>query len=390
GYGSASSQDDTRAEVWTPLWSRPVGYQELKVLLREGRASVAGRPATHALEFAEAAASLGVDRGIERFVRYSLLKRRGDSYVALPIGTFPTGYRRNADLIRKFQTFLDALSDLPKDLRRGIESAVYQALLADSEQNMCNLMAALGRVLRRVATTTETRLPSRALQAGPWLEACGFEARPEVRIAAALASIWTPEIGRLADHLSRDSKNFAWTGVSLAHRLISVLDRRLQVANAAELGANPLGGSCAIDPGDATLFIEGSVDDALIEDLLFAFLALDWKDFVPIRYSSAEVLPVYAVLKYLFLPGKITRGDESKYLPADRRTLSLLVAGDIAGAAGIAVHRLRIGGFRPLDVTYPGGIDSARLAAALLFPVRLKKLSTCGIFQQLESTPAYT
>jgi CRISPR-associated protein Csx17 len=34
GYGSASSGDDARAEVWTPLWERPVGYPELRALLR--------------------------------------------------------------------------------------------------------------------------------------------------------------------------------------------------------------------------------------------------------------------------------------------------------------------------------------------------------------------
>ena len=90
GYGSASRADEARAEVWTPLWGRPVRYSELRVLLREGRASIQGRPAKNTLEFAEAAASLGVDRGIDQFVRYSLLKRRGDSYVALPVGTFST------------------------------------------------------------------------------------------------------------------------------------------------------------------------------------------------------------------------------------------------------------------------------------------------------------
>lgn len=386
GYGSASGKDEARAEVWTPLWPRPVGYPELRALLREGRASINGRPAKNGLEFAEAASSLGVDRGISKFVRYSLLKRRGDSYVALPTGTFSAGYRSNSDRIREFQTFLDKFRELPKgaeDLRQAVESASYRALVRDNHRTMQDLMAAFGRMLRRIATTTETRLPNRGLDAGRWLAACGFDTA-EVRIAAALASIYNRETGPLAINLSRASKQFAWTGLDLSARLASVLDRRVQTADAAEVGSNPLGGACEIDPGDATLFIEGSVDDELIENLLFAFLVLDWADFTSPKHSSAEVLPAFAVLKCLFLPGEINRGGERKRLVADRRVLSLLAAGSVEEAADIAVKRLRIAGLRPLNVSYTGGIDSRRLAASLMIPVWLRKLLASGIFHEEE------
>ena len=77
GYSSSADSDTgtPRAEIWTPLWSRPVSYEELHALLKEGRAEVKGRQASHSIEFAEAVASLGVDRGITEFVRYSLLKK---------------------------------------------------------------------------------------------------------------------------------------------------------------------------------------------------------------------------------------------------------------------------------------------------------------------------
>lgn len=387
GYGSASKQDEARAEVWTPLWNRPVGYPELRALLREGRASVQGRPATNALEFAEAASSLGVDRGIDRFVRYSLLKRRGDSYVALPTGTFPVRYRSSADLIREFSGVLDGLRDLPKsveDLRRGVEAAIYQALLSPSKNRVCELMAAFGRMLRRIATVSTVELPNRALNANVWLEACGFGDLAEVRVAGALASLWSRNIGTLATHLSRAGSSFAWKGTDLADRLTAVLDRRLQMAMAEELGRNPLGGACEADPGDATLFIEGSVDDALIEDLLFAFLTFDWREFKLWRRSPAEVLPVYAVLKMLFLGGEVKCGGESKRLPADRRILSLLSAGSIEPASKMAVHRLRVAGLRPLSVAYAGGVDARRLAASLLIPVRRGRLCAAGVLHKEE------
>ena len=99
GYGSAAAKDKeaARAEIWAPIWERRATYAELKTLLREGRASVDGKPAQNGLEFAEAACMLGVDRGITGFLRYNLLKRRGDSYIALPVGSFeverPVGER---------------------------------------------------------------------------------------------------------------------------------------------------------------------------------------------------------------------------------------------------------------------------------------------------------
>lgn len=390
GYGSAAEGDDARAEVWTPLWNRPATYREIRVLLREGRASVQGRAASNTLEFAEAACSLGVDRGIGRFVRYSLLKRRGDSYVALPAGTFPVGYRSETDRIREFLAFFEKFerTGIPKGseaLRRGVESAVYQVLLTGGQERMRELLAALGRLLRRIVTTSEARLPIRALPATPWLEACGFAHSPEVRIAAALASLWTRDVGAMADHLARNDKRFAWIGVNLPDKLAAVLNRRLLLAEKAELRTNPLGGSCKIRPGDATRFIEESVDDDLIEDLLFAFICFEWRGVaIDLDSDSAEVLPVYAVLKHLFLPGDVQLRDENKRLVADQRILSALQSGDVARATDLAVHRLRVAGLRPLDVTYAGGLDSNRLAASLLIPVWPGKALAAGIFHEQE------
>jgi CRISPR-associated protein Csx17 len=362
--------------------------------LREGRANVAGRPATNALEFAEAACSLGVDRGIERFVRYSLLKRRGDSYVALPTGTFPTGYRSEADRVREFQSFFDSYRDrgLPRgteDLQRNVEAAIFNVLLRGGSERMRELMRALGSLLRRVATTSEARLPHGKLRARVWLDACGLET-PEVRIAGALASVFTREVGPMADNLSRVDKRFAWIGSDVPDRMTSVLNRRLQQATALECDGNPVGAAYTTHPGDATLFIEGSTDDAVIEDLLFAFATLDWTGFdsesMHRGYRFSEVLPTYSALKHLFLAGEIKIGPEPKRLRADGRIISLLRAGKIADAASIAVHRLRVAGFRPLEVEYAGGVDARRLAAALLIPVWSGKVLASGIFREEERT----
>jgi CRISPR-associated protein Csx17 len=390
-YGSASKREEAWGEVWTPLWRNPVRYAELKKLLREGRASVDGRAARNGLEFVEAAASLGVDRGIDRFVRYSLLKRRGKSYIALPTSSIVPGYRRNADHVRELRHFLDVLRSealackAELDLR-ATEEAMYQALVMERRENMQALARALGRELRRLATTTDFRLPNRELNATEWLRACGFEDCPEVRIAAALASIWTRGLGSLTEQLLRSGRTFAWYGSSLPARMTSVLQRRILSAATAESEANPLEAGCEIDPGDAALFVDRSVDDRAIEEFLFAFLTLSWKNLRLPAYDTAKVLPAYAVMKSLFLGRAIPRDGEMKRLAPDLRVLSALGSRSIADAAAIAVNRLRIAEMRPLDVTYSGGVDADRLAAALLIPVWRAKLLKCGILHEEEST----
>ena len=60
---------------------------------------------------------------------------------------------------------------------------------------------------------------------GVQIDACGFDIT-EVRIAAAIASIFTRDVGSISDNLSRADRRFAWSGVNLAGRMISVLERR--------------------------------------------------------------------------------------------------------------------------------------------------------------------
>jgi CRISPR-associated protein Csx17 len=206
-----------------------------------------------------------------------------------------------------------------------------------------------------------------------------------VRIAAALASVWSSNAGPITANLSHSDKHFAWAGNDLCGRLISVLGRRLQSGGADGIEGNPTGGACAIHPGDATLFIEGSVCDVLIEDLLFAFCAFNWKEFEAPSYRTAEVLPTYAVLKHLFLSRAINLRGEPRLLRADPRILPLLLRGDIGDAASIAVSRLRIAGLRPLELPYRGGLDARRLAASLLIPVWQGATLAAGIFRPEES-----
>ena len=98
GSALAKDEEKARAEIWAPLWCAPAHWSEISALLAEGRMHVGRRPARDTLEMARAATSLGVDRGIEQFVRYPVLVRNGKSYFAFPIGRFRAGARPEAEL----------------------------------------------------------------------------------------------------------------------------------------------------------------------------------------------------------------------------------------------------------------------------------------------------
>jgi CRISPR-associated protein Csx17 len=381
GYGSAAAKDEdsARAEIWAPIWDRPATYRELRALLREGRAAVDGRPAQNALEFAEAACMLGVDRGIAGFMRYNLLKRRGDSYIALPVGRFEVKDRSESDLVRELNGVLDAIGRQMKSppaefasLRRQVEEGMYNVLVRGGEDALEDLAASLGRLYRRfLLTGKEVRIA--ASLSRRWVsKLCSTSGTAEARIAAALAGIWDQHVPSILEHLDRANGNFSWTGATVAERMARTLERRVLLAEQRGLDRNPLGSAYRARIGDAMLFLEGSVDDERIEELLFAFMLVNWRkdDSGESKgWVDLEVWPVYALLKHLFLVEQVETGEGKKYLMADLGVLAALTAGDVGQAVRAGARRLQNAGLLRGDMQDPGGFDGMRLAAALLIPV---------------------
>ncbi|MEM9694653.1 MAG: type I-U CRISPR-associated protein Csx17 [Myxococcota bacterium] len=101
GYASAAAADesDSRNELWLPLWHMPTRSAELLRLFGEGRAEVGRRQAVHAVDFARALGTLGVDRGIDAFERYGFHKRNGKSYFATPLGRWRVTRNPQLDLV---------------------------------------------------------------------------------------------------------------------------------------------------------------------------------------------------------------------------------------------------------------------------------------------------
>ncbi len=159
------------------------------------------------------------------------------------------------------------------------------------------------------------------------------------------------------------------------------------MSNTTEGASNPVCGACAVHPSDATLFVEGLVNDDAIEDLLFAFTTLDWKKFRvdELNYSWSSrrgVLPVYAVLKHLFLAEEIQIGAEPKKVRADGRILPLLKANRTEGPLKLRFTGY-VCGLQAAEGDYAGS-HARRPAGALLIPVRFGKSLAAGIFKEEE------
>lgn len=417
GYGSAGSTDDdpqrVRAETWVPIWRKPARLAEVARFIAEGRVDVGGRRgtierATDSLDFVDAIASLGIDRGVDSFVRYTFIKRRGESYIALPAGTIQVRHRREVDLVRQVDGELDVLDRFlarfpseqgpPAQLvsrRRAIDDARFEVAARGGQDAMTRLVRAIGALemtLARRDPGKEPRLPRPLGGLGvEWIDACGDAV--EVRLASALASLTpTGGAGAMRAYLAPlDPKNpkvyapaaraRSWAGVDLAERLASVLQRRMLDVRARSTedgarGRNPTWGTRPVALDDIAAFLHpGLVDETALEELLFGFTWVkpEWARSRRIQRVVPPVPREYALLKLHFLPDGIPQGGERIALTPDGAILSLLRAGRIGDAVRRASATLRAKGLRPRTVTDPYAVapDAARgrrLAAALLVP----------------------
>ncbi len=320
GYAARSSSavDGGRTEpkgLWAPLWSQPVGAPELAAFIAESRAQVGkrdgrgleSRSVRNTTEFAEAASSLGVARGVTEFVRFGLLKRRGDSYIALPSGRFLVNERSGADLLRaldplitELDRFLRGFGDVgpPKklaDIRRALDASIFDALARPSPLALQGVLMTLGGLESFIAQRDRSKKPALRRPLGGltarWL--CEIDdGSLEVRVAAALASIRaTDKLGSLRANLTAIDPQkpwawasgrgqVAWFGASFPRRLASVLGQRMMDADRLGSLRSPFEGGLGLAPEDVASFLAGHADDARIEALLFGLCLVDWRSYV--------------------------------------------------------------------------------------------------------------
>jgi CRISPR-associated protein Csx17 len=421
GYGSAGHVDEdpqrVRAEVWVPVWRRLATYAEVGSFIAEGRVEIArsgdkpGR-AVDSLDFVNAVASLGVDRGVDSFVRYAIVKRRGESFVALPASTLDVRHRRAADLLQELDSQLELLdrflSRFPSEqgppavlagLRRRVDDARFDAAVHGEPDALVRLVRALGALEMFLSKRDPSKEPRLVRPLGglseEWIEACGDSV--EVRVAAALASVeQTGGAGALRSYLApldpNDPRAYApaarvtaWAGADFTDRLASVLQRRLldvakKRGHVRGDGAprNPTFGIRTASLDDVAVFMaDGLVDLGALEELMFGFTWVRHRSPAPrprVRRVAPPLPRSYALLKLLFLPRGVPADrarEPNVFCPPDPAIVSLLRVGRVSDAVAIGRRQLsRL--FAPRRVVDQSVGDAAfgrRLAAALLIPV---------------------
>lgn len=313
GYASASEEDGKSAtcEIWAPIWTRPASLRELRYLMAEGRAYIGRDVPQHSLQFAVALANLGVDRGLNGFVRYGMLVRRGDSKVMMPLGRFEVKHVQRAHLLEEMTKALEPVDrymgqnkgSVPASLssaRRSVDQATYDVVAYGSPNAFKELLRAIGR-LEEVIVRTESyasKLPRPIGGLSPeWLLACD-DGSPEVRLAGSISSIYDEGLGPWRAHMAPvdpkrpDSWAQGWGHVSWGQgdvykNLATAIHKRVLLASSYE-GSDPLKASVRLHPADVMPLVTGRVDERALTELLRGMSWINWGS----RSSFASVKEV--------------------------------------------------------------------------------------------------
>jgi CRISPR-associated protein Csx17 len=411
GYGTATSGEKIRAEMWLPLWSNLTSYAEISHIFKEGRVQFnsSNRRARSGFDFARAVAELGVDRGIEAFQLYAFIERNGQANLATPLGVFEvpkkervlTSLLNDLDKSKWLNRIVSATKENQKPdppprfirVRKQIEEASFKLCCDGSNDSLREVFISLGNMERELSNGLSfcskkglsplTNLSTR----WSWESNDGSD---EFHVAQALASI----VGDKGKHSIRENlesvefknNNFVWSSDStsaiwsagdLVENLSNVLQRRSIDARKDSLPHPPLQSKRYASLETVAAFLNGETDDEQLEDYLFALSLINWRSASEHEArktsNSTQNLPrIYALLKLLFLPkGEFRRGNAAKIeIKHEPSIIPLLRAERITDVLEIAERRLKSSGIAPLtsDFYYPQE-EGARLAAALLIPI---------------------
>jgi CRISPR-associated protein Csx17 len=423
--GAYGEQSSSRGEVWTPVWTREFSLPEVRQLFAEARASWRGRPARQAVDFYAATRTLGVTRGVDRFVRYGLYQRNGLAFVAVPVDVVDVRDRPAVRLAAELDDWVsrlrgsDTSAAIGQSLRR-FDSAYLEFARDGEPVRLAQLLAALTRLEQAVGRSGRTRervpVRHRLPDARPFLALLAEAECAELRVAVGLASC-TTRPGTDSDRspartmrqillpIDPNSSGRDWTkdwrdtpvvpglGVrSLLEVLADVLVWRSRTASDESgrqvpgRGESPGGGPAfrgvpgfpaglSVPAADLHALAGGRLDPAVLELWLNACLALNWYKVTTWPWKREVPLVPEPTLGMLspFAAGLRQQKDEG-----DVPALALrpdwamrLTAGQAPAVHAEAVARLHQAGWEaaPLPAVPPtsrSGEAGVRIAAALL------------------------
>lgn len=385
-----SDEDESRDELWLPLWSSATTLREVRRLFAEGRATVGtgdgARAAASALDFARAITALGFDRGIDSFARVGFHVRNGLSYFATPLGRFSTREVRSArlldDLDDWFVSFRNKSSgkNVPAGIalaRRRLEQAMFEATRSGALGPVLLELGEVERALSKsLAFTAKSFLrPVPSLQAA-WVTQV-TDGSAEQRLAASLSA--RARIRRRLLPLDPSGRNFGRSddpGFVFGQQ--SLLDNLHALLQREDIEAQQQGQDLRVESDrarcsltDIAAFIDGNVDDVLLERWLRAFSIVE--------EVASEALPDTVRPPAAFAVLSLVHGRRlgTEKIPRTSGALALACAGDSVGATSAAIRRLNASGRSlPVAAIYEPKARMRRIAAALAFPLTPRQRKT--------------
>lgn len=394
GYATASDEN-VKGEVWAPLWSTASTLGELSRLLGEGRANWRRSQAARGIDFALAAAALGVDRGVNRFVRHAMIERHGQNLLAVPLGRVEVRGRAEVAVAGRLEAWLDSVRRRSERRRSEPPATVRLALgrvdlarwrLANGREGAAtDLLIAAARLEAAVMRASGLREgdgigPVQNRRDGRWIEMDASEWLPylgdsvELRLAAALASCADEPARRLAFLLrpvERDERQrlvFRSAGPivpGLETRPLSAVLADVLVARVREVERAAVHEVEATETSsrgvlmryrrfrpallaDIETFLAGDVNERRLSALLAGCCLLRWDDVAwPEQTTDYDPLPTaYAVLAPFAQPptGRLlgqnaSSGTDSATSSTDRKTGERAdEGGGVAAATGLRLR----------------------------------------------------
>lgn len=420
GYATAVNEKD-RGEIWLPLWGRPASYDEMRLVLREGRASYGGKRAKTGVDFALAAASLGVERGIDKFCRFGVLGRKGGRadrpyHMSVDLGTIHVRSGLENTPVNDVKQWYESIllfvkgnktsSKAPRSLQAAVqqfEGRIVDLCRCPDPSTVQSLLVAMGRLERTVSGRTWPKEsgvePFRKTLSPEWVGAAN-DGTAEFRLAAAAASIGKAEgVGPIRKNLERvvlkekfwvastQPGSCVWReGAALTDNLGRVCIRRIidekKAATDSTHTTLPLRGPFEVHLDDVEEFLAGKLNEKKITELLLPLSMVHWNGWeCRVGPTPENLIPVpvaYALAKSMYdTPG----------IQVDIAPLRLLEAGRIADAMKLIRRRARAS-----NMAHPGPPASCppddvsrRLLGSLVFPVGYgsrRKLLDLAVLQE--------
>jgi CRISPR-associated protein Csx17 len=400
GSSSGAAGEESRGEVWAPVWATEFTIAEVGQLFSEARASWKGRPARQAVDFYAATRTLGVSRGIDEFTRFGLQRRNGLAFAAVPLDRVMVREKPAVKLAAQLEDWVARVSSSEastsvKQALRDFRSA-HLAFARDGDaRRLARMLAALTTLEMAVGRSGRAReaVPVRYVpQAGRFLSVLQQDESAELRVAVGIASCATRPLegsSRTMRQILLPVDHDAWRDTplvpGLAMRpltqvLADVLVWRSRTAH-DEGGAVRFRGAptfrrgIPVPSGDLHALAAGALEAKQLDLLLRACLALSWRG---VRHEWAATTPDIPVTTLGLLHplatglrsgkhgGSTGSGDEPVFALAPDWA-ARLIDNQVRQVHEEAASRLRQAGWSAVPSPPAGSAgDGTRIAAALV------------------------